>query len=56
MPPSPLPPVPEKDKKMVRLHPQVKKELDGLVEYKGETYSDIIWRLIKHYKSTALKK
>jgi len=48
--------IPEKDKKIIRLHPDVKNELDKLIEYKGETYNDIIRRLIKHYKQTVLKK
>jgi predicted DNA-binding protein len=47
--------IPEKDKKIIRLHPGVKKELDELVEYKGETYNDIVRRLIKHYKETTKK-
>jgi predicted DNA-binding protein len=48
--------IPEKDKKIIRLYPDVKKELDELVEYKGETYNDIVRRLIKHYKATTRKK
>ena len=42
--------IPEKDKKMVRLHPDVHKELGELVERKGESYNDIIKRLVKFYK------
>lgn len=42
--------IPEKDKKIIRLHPDVKKALDDLVERKGETYNDIIKRLVKFYK------
>jgi hypothetical protein len=42
--------IPEKDKKIIRLHPDVKKSLDDLVERKGETYNDIIRRLVKFYK------
>jgi hypothetical protein len=42
--------VPEKDKKMVRLDPDVKKDLESLIERKGETYSDIVKRLIRFYK------
>jgi hypothetical protein len=43
-------PIPEKDKKIIRLHPNVKDELDDLVEYKGETYNHIVKRLIRFYK------
>jgi hypothetical protein len=42
--------IPEKDKKIIRLHPDVKKELDSLIDYKGETYNDIVRRLIRFYK------
>jgi hypothetical protein len=42
--------IPEKDKKIIRLHPDVKKSLDDLIEHKGETYNDIIKRLVKFYK------
>jgi hypothetical protein len=42
--------IPEKDKKIIRLHPDVKKSLDDLVERKGETYNDIIKRLVKFYR------
>jgi predicted DNA-binding protein len=47
--------IPEKDKKIIRLHPDVHKELGELVEHKGETYNDIVKRLIRHYKETAKK-
>jgi predicted HicB family RNase H-like nuclease len=47
----------EKDKKMmIRLTPDVHEELGKLVQYKGETYNDIVERLIKHYKATAQRK
>ncbi|MDQ3903757.1 MAG: hypothetical protein M3247_08980 [Thermoproteota archaeon] len=42
--------IPEKDKKIIKLHPDVKKSLDDLVERKGETYNDIVKRLVKFYK------
>lgn len=48
--------IPEKDKKIIRLHPDVHKELGELVERKGETYNDIVKRLIRHYKETAKKR
>ena len=35
---------------LVRLDTEVKKLLDGLVENKKETYSDIIRRLAEQYK------
>jgi len=48
--------IPEKDKKIIRLHPDVHKELGELVERKGETYNDIVKRLIRYYKETAKKR
>lgn len=39
-----------KDMRFMRLNPDVHKALGELVVYKGETYSDIIMRLIKFYK------
>jgi hypothetical protein len=48
--------IPEKDKKIIRLHPDVKDQLDELIEYKGETYNDIVKRLIKFYKEHQRKK
>lgn len=44
------------DKKIVKLHPDVHKELGELVEYKGETYNDIIRRLIRYYKQREQQK
>ena len=42
------------EKKMIiKLTPDVHKALGELVQYKGETYNDIVKRLIKHYKETA---
>jgi hypothetical protein len=41
--------VPEKDKKMVKLEPHVHNELSK-IGFKGESYSQIIERLIKFYK------
>lgn len=42
--------IPDKDKKHIKLHPDVHKELSGMVEYRGETYNDVVKRLIKFYK------
>jgi hypothetical protein len=41
--------VPEKDKKMVKLEPHVHNELSK-IGFKGESYSQIIERLIKEHK------
>ncbi len=41
--------VPEKDKKMEKLEPHVHNELSK-IGFKGESYSQIIERLIKFYK------
>jgi hypothetical protein len=48
--------IPAHYKKIIKLHPDVHKELGELVQYKGETYNDIVKRLIKHYKNTAQRK
>jgi hypothetical protein len=48
--------IPDKDKKHIKLHPDVHKELGELVEYKGETYNDIVKRLIKFYKEQKGRK
>jgi negative regulator of replication initiation len=40
----------EKKKKLIRIDADVHKALGDLIEHKGETYSDIIKRLIKFYK------
>ncbi len=42
--------VTERNKKIVKLNPDVHKALGELVQFKGETYNDIIKRLIKSYK------
>ena len=49
------PAIPDKDKKIVKLHPDVHKELGELGQF-GETYNDIVKRLIKYYKDREQKK
>ena len=44
--------IPGKEKKIIRLHTEVHNGLDE-VGFRGETYNDIVKRLIKHYKETA---
>jgi negative regulator of replication initiation len=46
----------KENKKIIRVDEDVHKELGELVQHKGETYNDIVKRLIKHYKATAQKK
>ena len=47
--------IPKKDRKMIRILPDMHKELNKLVERKGEKHNSIIKRVIKSIRTESKK-